>query len=168
MPNPNPPLQLSYWFAVYSISSRKRCSEKKCNQYHVCFADQKNISDSMTWKILMQPIIFCGVANLVEETEMIFFLGKQSNTCYVQELNILWSFMLSYSNPSHKIWFFCRKLYYYILTLEYGGGPLVRRSPVISHRIILWSQKFLILSIKVPTRRESSHFFTILTDFFEI
>ena len=113
MPNPNPPLQLSYWFAVYSISSRKRCSEKKCNQYHVCFADQKNISDSMTWKILMQPIIFCGVANLVEETEMIFFLGKQSNTCYVQELNILWSFMLSYSNPSHKIWFFCRKLYYY-------------------------------------------------------
>ena len=95
MPNPDSPLQLSYWFVVYSISSRKRCSEKKCNRYHVCFADQKNISDSMTWKILMQPIIFCGVANLVEETEMIFFLGKQSNTCYVQELNIFWGFMLT-------------------------------------------------------------------------
>ena len=91
MPNPDSPLQLSYWFVVYSISSRKRCSEKKCNRYHVCFADQKNISDSMTWKILMQPIIFCGVANLVEETEMIFFLGKQSNTCYVQEFGILLS-----------------------------------------------------------------------------
>ena len=83
MPNFDPPLQLSYWFAVYSISSRKRCSEKKCNQYHVCFADQKNISDSMTWKILMQPIIFCGVANLVEETEMIFFpwQAKQYMLC---------------------------------------------------------------------------------------
>ena len=114
MPNSGPPLQLSYWFAVYSISSRKRCSEKKCNQYHVCFADQKNISDSMTWKILMQPIIFCGVANLVEETEMIFFLGKQSNTCYVQELNILWGFMLFYTNPPEKIWFFWRKLNYSI------------------------------------------------------
>ena len=52
-------------------------SFKKCNPYHVCFADQKNISDSMTWKILQHPIIFCGEANLVEETEMIFFsLGK--------------------------------------------------------------------------------------------
>ena len=83
MPNSGPPLQLSYWFVVYSISSRKRCSEKKCNQYHVCFADQKNISDSMTWKILMQPIIFCGVANLVEETEMIFFpwQAKQYMLC---------------------------------------------------------------------------------------
>ena len=69
----------------------------------MCFADQKNISDSMTWKILMQPIIFCGVANLVEETEMIFFLGKQSNTCYVQELDILWGFLLSYSNPPDKM-----------------------------------------------------------------
>ena len=29
MPNPDSPLQLSYWFVVYSISSRKRCSEKK-------------------------------------------------------------------------------------------------------------------------------------------
>ena len=38
-----------------------------------------------------------------------------------------------------------------------GGGvqkcPLVRRSPVISHRIMLWSQKFLTLSINISTKR---------------
>ena len=37
-----------------------------------------------------------------------------------------------------------------------GGGqndPLVRRSPAISHRIMLWSQKFLTLSINISTRR---------------
>ena len=51
-----------------------------------------------------------------------------------------------------------------------GGGihPLVRRSPAISHRIILWSQNFLTLSINIPTTRQSSHFFTILAGFPEI
>ena len=47
-----------------------------------------------------------------------------------------------------------------------GGGfcPLVRRSPAI----ILWSQNFLTLSINIPSRRQSSHFFTIFTGFPEI
>ena len=51
-----------------------------------------------------------------------------------------------------------------------GGGiiPLVRRSPAISHRIILWSQNFLTLSINIPSKRQSSHFFTILAGFPEI
>ena len=44
-----------------------------------------------------------------------------------------------------------------ILTLkDMGGGgiiPLVRRLPAISHRIMLWSQKFLTLSINISTRR---------------
>ena len=35
------------------------------------------------------------------------------------------------------------------LTLKH---PLVRRSPAISHRIMLWSQKFLTLSINILTR----------------
>ena len=45
------------------------------------------------------------------------------------------------------------------LTLVEAGGrgdqsvPLVRRLAPISHRIILWSQKFLTLSINIPTRR---------------
>ena len=43
------------------------------------------------------------------------------------------------------------------LTLNDAGlgqnAPLVRRSPAISHRIMLWSQKFLTLSINIPTRR---------------
>ena len=43
------------------------------------------------------------------------------------------------------------------LTLKEAGGvqkcPLVRRSPAISHRIVLWSQKFLTLSINISTRR---------------
>ena len=36
-----------------------------------------------------------------------------------------------------------------------GGGiiPLVRRSPAISHRIILWSQNFSTLSINIPSTR---------------
>ena len=58
-----------------------------------------------------------------------------------------------------------------------GGGfcPLARGSHAISNRIILWSQKFLTLSkdllevlalsINIPTRRWSSHFFTILIGF---
>ena len=51
-----------------------------------------------------------------------------------------------------------------------GGGfcPEVRRSPAISHRIILWSQNFLTISINIPSTRQSSHFFTILTGFPEI
>ena len=38
---------------------------------------------------------------------------------------------------------------------RHGGSwfnPLVGRSPAISHRIILWSQKLLTLSINIPTR----------------
>ena len=46
-----------------------------------------------------------------------------------------------------------------------GIHPLVRRLPAISHRIILWSQRFLILSINIPSTRQLSHFFTILTGF---
>ena len=44
-----------------------------------------------------------------------------------------------------------------LLTLVDAGGvqndPLVRRLAAISHRIMLWSQKFLTLSIKVSPRR---------------
>ena len=58
-----------------------------------------------------------------------------------------------------------------MLTLKEAGGdqsvPSVRRLAPISHRIILWSQKFLTLSINIPSRR-SSHFFTILRGFPEI
>ena len=51
-----------------------------------------------------------------------------------------------------------------------GGGiiPLVRRLPAISHRIILWSQNFLTLSKNIPSTRQLSHFFTILTGVPEI
>ena len=51
-----------------------------------------------------------------------------------------------------------------------GGGihPSVRRLPAISHRIMLWSQKFLTLSINISTKRQSSNFFTILAGFPEI
>ena len=49
-----------------------------------------------------------------------------------------------------------------------GIHPSVRRSPVISHRIMLWSQKFLTLSINIPSISWQSHFFTILTGFPEI
>ena len=49
-----------------------------------------------------------------------------------------------------------------------GIHPLVRRSPAISHRIILWSQKFLTLSINIPSKRQLSHFFTIFSGFPEI
>ena len=51
-----------------------------------------------------------------------------------------------------------------------GGGihPSVRRLPAISHRIMLWSQKFLTLSINISTRRQSSIFFTILASLPEI
>ena len=51
-----------------------------------------------------------------------------------------------------------------------GGGfcPELRRSPAISHRIILWSQNFLTLSKNIPSTRFSSHFFTILTGVQEI
>ena len=52
-----------------------------------------------------------------------------------------------------------------------GGGcgkTSVRRSPAISHRIILWSQKFLTLSINIPSKRQLSHFFTIFSGFPEI
>ena len=51
-----------------------------------------------------------------------------------------------------------------------GGGfcPELRRSPAISHRIILWSQNFLTLSKNIPSTRQSSHFFTILTGVPEI
>ena len=54
---------------------------------------------------------------------------------------------------------------------EGGGGlilPEVRRLPAISHRIILWSQNFLTLCINIPSKRQSGHFFTILTGFPEI
>ena len=58
------------------------------------------------------------------------------------------------------------------LTLSDAGGgqndPLVRRSPAISHRIILWSQNFLTLSKNIPNTSQSSHFFTILTGVPEI
>ena len=59
------------------------------------------------------------------------------------------------------------------LTLKEAGGgdqsvPSVRRLAPISHRIMLWSQKFLTLSINIPPRRQSSCFFTILTGFPEI
>ena len=41
------------------------------------------------------------------------------------------------------------------LTLKEAGGdqsvPSVRRFAPISHRIMLWSQKFLTLSINIPT-----------------
>ena len=43
----------------------------------------------------------------------------------------------------------------FILTLKNpgrGGICPVRRSPAISHRIMLWSQKFLTLLINIPTR----------------
>ena len=45
MPNSDPPLQLSYRLVVYSISSRKRCSEKE-----------------------LQPIsrVFCNISSVVE------------------------------------------------------------------------------------------------------
>ena len=33
------------------------------------------------------------------------------------------------------------------------GSPSVRRSPAISHMIILWSQNFLTLSINIPSTR---------------
>ena len=56
-----------------------------------------------------------------------------------------------------------------LLTLKDARGvqkcPVVRRLSVISLRVMLWSQKFLTLSINIVTR---SHFLTILTDFSEI
>ena len=43
------------------------------------------------------------------------------------------------------------------LTLKEAGGvqndPLVRRMSVISHMVMLWSQKFLTISINMSTRR---------------
>ena len=43
------------------------------------------------------------------------------------------------------------------LTLKTAGGgwfnPFVKRMPAISHRIILWSQNFLTLSINIPSTR---------------
>ena len=55
-----------------------------------------------------------------------------------------------------KIIWFPKSRINIFLTLKNGGGgfcPLVRTSPAISHRIILWSQNFLTLSIKVPSTR---------------
>jgi hypothetical protein len=44
-----------------------------------------------------------------------------------------------------------------MLTLNDAGGvqndPLVRRTSVISHMVMLWSQKFLTLSINILDRR---------------
>ena len=46
---------------------------------------------------------------------------------------------------------------YAILTLKEAGGvqndPMGFRLAAISHRIMLWSQKFLTLSIYIPSRR---------------
>ena len=61
---------------------------------------------------------------------------------YEQNKNVVWS----------------QGFFFHILTLSDAGGggqndPLVRRSPAISHRIMLWSQKFLTLSINISTRR---------------
>ena len=69
---------------------------------------------------------------------------------------------------------FFRRIKIHWLILRYqssksnqGGGihPLVRRSSAISHRIILWSQNFLTLSINIPSRRQLSHFFYYLERF---
>ena len=44
----------------------------------------------------------------------------------------------------------------FALTLKEAGGvqndPLVRRMSVISHMVMLWSQKMLTISINIPTR----------------
>ena len=44
-----------------------------------------------------------------------------------------------------------------MLTLKDAGGvqkcPVVRRLSVISFKVMLWSQKFLTLSINIPTKR---------------
>ena len=59
-------------------------------------------------------------------------------------------------NPVSYLWIPEIKKYY-CFNPNGGGGdqsvPLVRRLAPISHRIKLWSQKFLILSINIPTRR---------------
>ena len=44
---------------------------------------------------------------------------------------------------------------------------MFRRLPVISQRIMLWSQKLLTLPINIPSRNWYSHFFIILTGFLE-
>ena len=50
-----------------------------------------------------------------------------------------------------------------------GGwfNPLVRRSPAISHRVILWSQNFLTLSINIPSTRQLSLFFLLFWQVFQ-
>ena len=50
--------------------------------------------------------------------------------------------------------------------LGYPGYPKIQFSFYVVK--ILWSQKFLTLSINIPTKKCSSHFFTILTGFPEI
>ena len=55
------------------------------------------------------------------------------------------------SNPVQSAWIFQA----YLVLKDPGGGcgsPSVRRSPAISHRIMLWLQNFLTLSINIPTR----------------
>ena len=46
---------------------------------------------------------------------------------------------------------------YISFTLKYAGGdgfnPSIGRLPAISHRIILWSQKLLTLTLHIPTRK---------------
>ena len=58
------------------------------------------------------------------------------------------------------------------LTLKDMGrgwfNPLVRRTPVISYRIILWSQNFLTLSINIPNYKVLKSFFYYLNRFSRI
>ena len=61
--------------------------------------------------------------------------------------------LFGYKLTHEAITYFCENAPPTLLTLKDPGGihPSVRRSPVIFHRIMLWSQKFLTLSINIPS-----------------
>ena len=82
------------------------------------------------------------------------------------EITVWWMFNTYYypsrNNPDNLAPF--TPTYYTVVALSKkiinrkgGGGvkndPLVRRMSVISHMVMLWSQKFLTLSINISTTR---------------